>query len=58
MSEEKKAVMVYDIKMVGSPITIINNFRNKRHINTADSIIQKIVGLKKEYDDFIQRLEK
>jgi hypothetical protein len=58
MNEEKKAVMLYDIKLEGTPITINNTFRNQRHLNAAESIIKKIVGLKKEYDDFMRGLER
>ena len=59
MSEgDKVTVVVHELNFTDKPITISRTFRNKRNIETAEAIIAKILSLRKEYDSFIERLEK
>lgn len=58
MSEEQITVTVHEINFTEKSVTILRTFRNKRQLDTANSIISKILGLRKEYDSFIERLEK
>ena len=49
-------VTIAEINIIDKKIDVITDAKNKRQLDYAESVLSKILNLKKEYDDIIHRL--